>query len=315
MIENAHLSQLPSIKSSPKVRQQRTSPLNSVTCVAFNRITDKLYSSGANDATVKLWDLRKCRRNKLNKISPTPVRELYRSAKKGSPSHGFTCLTFDQNYRLFASCSDHNIYGFWGDQNVPEVTLVGAHINNFTRITTLDKYVISGCIDGRSLIWSVEPKLCNGLSKRIWPIYWLPHSEEEVTAVITDKKWHTVYTCSDDQNVNKWSLFDTNKDSSNTRKSEVFVPKVKNNEPQQEEKPNVSTPVSTNSDRPLSSLTNWLATSGKQHTTPSYPKPKRMRLTQSTPSNRGLKENHSRNNSSKRKLFNTNRKISEYFTP
>ncbi|CAG2111685.1 unnamed protein product [Medioppia subpectinata] len=144
VIESAHLSKLPAVKSSPRVKPQRTSPLNSVTCVAFNGLTDHLYSSGANDATIKLWDLRKCRRNKLNKTSSTPFRELYQTSRRGTPSHGFTCLTFDSKNRLFASCSDHNSYDF-------------AHNGSIKSIGFKDENVLaSGSRDGLIKIWDLR---------------------------------------------------------------------------------------------------------------------------------------------------------------
>ena len=277
-------------------------------------MSDQLYSSGANDGTIKVWDLRKCRRNKLNKLSPTPVKELRRSPENGLPSHGFTCLVFDPKYRLFASCSDHNIYGYMGDKTLPSITCTGAQINNFTRINSFgDNYLISGSVNGRALVWSVD-RCFDGLSiKKVSPICCLPHSDEEVTAIVSDNILYDIYSCSDDQNLNKWSLFNRNRDNEKSTKSEVFVPEVIEIQTKDQFKRNVLTPP-TNV-RPFSSLTNWLETSGKQHSTPSYPNPKRMRLTQSTPTNKLMKENSSKPKSSKRKLFNTNRKISEFFTP
>jgi WD40 repeat protein len=313
VIESAHLSRLPSIKASPKARPQKTSPLNSVTCVLFNPLTHHLYSSGANDATIKIWDLRKCRRIKVNnKYSSTPSKELYQTSKKGSPSHGFTSLAFNQNYRLFASCSNHNIYGYFGDNILPSITCSGHRVNNFTRISPLDaNYLVSGSISGRAFIWSIDWTNC--ANKKIWPIYSLPHSDEEVTAVACDSYWLNIYSCSDDQRISKWSLFNSNSHLENTRKSEIFLPKETEIEVIEEIKPSITTPP-LNNIRPFSTLTNWLETSGKQRLTPNS-NPKRIRLIQSTPTNRGLSKENSKNKSSKRKLFSNNKKISDYFTP
>ncbi|XP_054166634.1 denticleless protein homolog [Oppia nitens] len=316
VIENAHLSHLPSYKSSPKVRSQKSSPLNSVTCVSFNSHNEYLYSSGANDGTIKLWDLRKCRRNKMNKTFPVPIKQLYLGSKKCSPSHGFTYITFASNNRLFASCSDHSIYGFCGDMSFPSVKCIGLQVNNFTRINTFrDNYLISGSVDGRAFIWPIHTNRCTSLMDMtpILPINVLPHSDEEVTAVLADNHSYSIYTCSDDQKVNKWSLFNTNVEKEKNNSSQEFVPNSDQLKMIEVKANNSIDMISHNNGQPLSSLTNWLERSGKQHMTPSNPA-KRMRLTQSLPTNKS-KENHSRHKSSKRQLFNNNRKISDYFTP
>lgn len=313
MIESAHLSKLPSIKSSPKSKPQRSSPLNSVTSVLFHPLNHNLYSSGANDGVIKVWDLRKCKRNKLNsKTSSIPIRQLYQSKRVGSPAHGFTSLTFTDNYRLFASCSDHNIYGYSGDNKLPTIALTGHQVNNFTRITCIDSnYLVSGSVNGKAFIWPIN---CDtSKTRKVWPIYCLPHSEEEVTAIVCDNDLINIYTCCDDQKISKWSSFSCNHKLKTVTKSQIFVPKETEVEVIEEVKSTQITPP-LNNIRPFSSLTNWLETSGKQHTTPSNSNPKRIRLTQSTPTNRRVfKENNTK--SSKRKLFINNRKISDYFTP
>ena len=88
----------------------RSSPLSSVTTVLFQPNTWTLFSSGANDGAIKMWDLRRLSQTTLD-ISPSkcgltnmssPVKTIKYSTKVSqSSTHGFTSLAFDNYYRLY----------------------------------------------------------------------------------------------------------------------------------------------------------------------------------------------------------------------
>lgn len=130
----------------------RSSPLSSVTSVLFQPNTWTLFSSGANDGAIKMWDLRRLSQTTLN-ISPskcgltnmpTPVKTIKYANKASHSTHGFTSLAFDNRYRVFASCSDHNIYCF-DPMTCRKVAAFSGHsVNNFTKIRIIDDQLISG---------------------------------------------------------------------------------------------------------------------------------------------------------------------------
>ncbi|RWS14027.1 denticleless protein-like protein [Dinothrombium tinctorium] len=294
-------------------KHSRSNPLNSVTCVLFVPQSNFIYSGGANDATIKLWDIRKL----SVKGKCKPVKLLPYLGTSYTSAHGFTSLALDSRNRLFGSCTDHCIYCFYPNDESSAIRHIGHQVNNYTKIRVFqDKYLISGSTDGNVYIWSLLGKNHRGL---IWPYCTFPHGIDEVTAVDCDYTNFSIYSCSDDLTVKQWQiqpLRDAN--FSTLSDSEVKAQKFKCKdgvvlkESQIERKLSTITPKMTPTPQPLSLITNWFQKQ-KDEMTPTNAKV--PRLANSTPKKVFSKENRSKSKRiemSRKLLFQRNRKISDY---
>lgn len=324
-IEEAHLSRLPT-KLSPKNKHlNRTNPSSSVTCVLFHPSNQTLYSSGANDATIKIWDLRKCKRTyRATNGQTTPLKLLNyygkTTGKSNISSHGFTSLVFDKNHNLYASCSDHNIYGYLGTNN-EIVKYTGHRVSNFTKIKVLDNYLISGSVNDReteeadnyAYVWPIN-RSQNG--KVVVPTCVLPHSKYEVTAIECDPIWMTVYTCCDDQTISRWSVH--NNFDKASRKAEPFNKQINASELtfdgiqiKRETPVQVKTPGHS---KPFTLITNWLNNSAKSCSEAETGQDHGVKRKSNSTGKKTIKKQMKENKLSKRRLFVNNRKISDYFS-
>lgn len=151
-------------KTAPKINS-KTDPISCVTSVVFDPHFPRLYSAGANDATLKLWDLRNHR--ETNKPRRTreghflfnqPYHEIHH------PSQGVHCgyshLLYSSG-RLYASCSDNIIYCYEGFKatNKP-VKFTNYRYSAYLRLAVMDdRYLISGGKAGNgALVWSLMNK-------------------------------------------------------------------------------------------------------------------------------------------------------------
>lgn len=322
-IEEAHLSRLPT-KFSPKNKHlNRTNPSSSVTCVLFHPSDHTLYSSGANDGTIKVWDVRKCKQTyRATNRQATPCKIMdycgKTTGKSNISSHGFTSLAFDKNHNLYASCSDHNIYGYLSN-GIAKYT--GHRVSNFTKIKVMDNYLISGSVNDReteeadnyAYIWPIN-RLQKG--KVVVPTCVLPHSKYEVTAVECDPMLMTVYTCCDDQIISKWSIYNNFEKAS--RKAEPFNKQINPSEltfdafQMKKETPfQVKTPGHS---KPFTLITNWLNNSAKSCTEVETKQDHGVKRKSNSTGKKTIKKQMKENKLSKRRLFENNRKISDYFS-
>jgi len=274
-IPDAHLTSVVPLKGRGRQNSclVRSSPLSSITCILFKPESDHIFSSGASDGVIKLWDIRSLKKANIQTStkkgkgsSPRP------SALKeygGIRGHGFSSLTLDNEGRIFGSCSDHRIYAF----NVSGVDgdILAAfsgrsyRTNNYTRIKVVNDFLLSGSVEGSTPIWSLSDMKKSDRNVIIKPKITLCH-HDEVTAVEGDDLTFEFFTCSDNQMVHRWSLHNLVKKDG----PPINLPVVKVYEPSPEEISKIvpddnsgstrygSVPVSTS---PLATLTGWLAQS------------------------------------------------------
>ena len=196
-IPAAHSRDTKWTKKSPKTF--RSCPTNCVTSVLFKG--HYLFSGGANDGSIKIGDTKRVKSFRGQAYKEVP----YFGTTSYSSAHGYTSLVFDSKDRLFANCSDNNIYCYSPLEDRMLYRLTGHKVNNYTKIAILnDNYLVSGSTDGSACIWSLNH--VNGAGNNvIWPYYCLPHSSE-VTAIETNSNSWVIYTCCDDERVRRWNF-------------------------------------------------------------------------------------------------------------
>ena len=196
-IPAAHSRDTKWTKKSPKTF--RSCPTNCVTYVLFKG--HYLFSGGANDGTIKIWDIRKLKSFRGQAYKEVP----YFGTTSYSSAHGYTSFVFDSKERLFANCSDNNIYCYSPLEDRILYRFTGHKVNNYTKIAILnDNYLVSGSTNGSACIWSLNHanKAANNV---IRPYYCLPHISE-VTAIETNTNSWVIYTCCDDERVRRWNF-------------------------------------------------------------------------------------------------------------
>jgi denticleless len=193
----------------------RSSPLKCVTSVLFLTNTMNLFTAGASETVIKLWDVRKLRSISAKPLigrhansDPTPVTTLSSTGNKSfSVAHGFSSLSMDSKSRIYAACSDHRVYAFdtkkTNDELVATFSANSYRTNNFTRIAIVNDYLVSGSVEGSVPVWSLRS--LQNQCKNVKPIVTLNH-HEEVTSVAGNDSTMEILTCSDDQKIHKWSL-------------------------------------------------------------------------------------------------------------
>lgn len=116
----------------------------------------------------------------------------------------------DDHKRIYACCSDHKLYCF-EQSGTALACFAGCRVNNFTRIAVMDELLISGSVRGHAYMWDTSEmwRKQDGAAggRKIDPLVTLPHCEE-VTCIGVEPASKSIFTCSDDRTVNKWSLFD-----------------------------------------------------------------------------------------------------------
>ena len=216
-ISDAHLSVQPTKRASKKnpPAMTRSRPTSAVTALLFHPDTPFLYSSGANDARIKLWDIRNIKM--VQKLGVRTKQQLPVAAKifkyyedeSSSAHHGFSSMAFDSSFRLYACCSDQRIYCYDPSTTNILAAFSGHRSNNWTGISVMNDFLISGSTDSSSRIWSLNlgKNIFSDENRKVYrPIVLLPHNQE-VGSVGCDPSNYQVYTCTDDQKVHKWSLF------------------------------------------------------------------------------------------------------------
>lgn len=184
-----------------------------------------LASSGANDGTIKLWDMRHS--SYTGCVPPEQGTALqtieYANNKRDRFGRGYHHLTFDGKGRLFAACSDQKIYCYQVSSSAakPLGTFAGCRSDTFTRIDVADNWLMSGSWSGQAFVWDTDDMSTpNANRKTIQPKIYLPHFKD-VSAIACDEATKAIYTCSDDRTLTKWTLY-SERDSVIDRK-EVFA--------------------------------------------------------------------------------------------
>jgi len=202
VIRNAHCPPpnaglTPQPKKKCKVGAQDS--LQSVTVVLFQN-ENTLVSSGAADATIKIWDIRKHYSN--CKGEPLPKYKIP-YAGKSKKLHGFSSLTFDSTFRrLFANCTDNVIYQFdCASYSPTPLSVYTGYINSTFYVKSVlnpdDNYLFGGSSDDNAYIWKV--------SEAGDPVFKFEGHGQEVTSVAWCRSDVTkLVSCCDDMRVRLW---------------------------------------------------------------------------------------------------------------
>ncbi|XP_071785868.1 uncharacterized protein [Asterias amurensis] len=208
IIKEAH-AEVAKQRNTPTRKRSRLSPsvlvrgdsLSSVTVVNFQDDMS-LFSAGATDSTIKVWDLRKY--NKGMKRAPSPCL-VYPYAGTSNKNGGFSSLVFNSTRsEFYASCMDDIIYrhSTLGLQTQPIATYSGHQNSSFyvkSALSRDDGLLLSGSGDGKAYIWNVHQPHC--------PPVTLCGHEDEVTMVTWAKDdFPKAVTGADDASVRIWRL-------------------------------------------------------------------------------------------------------------
>lgn len=173
----------------------------SVTVVLF-RDENTLISAGAVDGVVKMWDLRK--NYTVHHQDPVPL-QAYPYPGTSSRKLGYSSLALDSTgSRLFANCTDENIYMFdvTGLKKAP-VGVFNGHLNSSfyikSSVSPDDQFLASGSSDHNAYIWKISdpkapPMMLQGHCQEVTSVAWCP----------TD--FTKIASCSDDNTVRIWRL-------------------------------------------------------------------------------------------------------------
>jgi len=147
-------------KSVPK--STKTDPISCVTNVVFDPHFPRIYSAGANDATIKLWDLRNNTQNSRPKRTREGLLILHQAYQEiHHPSKGLHCgyaHLLISSGRLYAACSDNKIYRYdnFATDSQPSTRFTGFRYDNCLRLAIMeDRFLFSGSKRGGALMWSL----------------------------------------------------------------------------------------------------------------------------------------------------------------
>lgn len=214
VIPDAHRNQkiAKSRKSSAK-----TDPISCVTNVAFDPYYPRLYSTGANDAKIKLWDLRG--RTTVNKPRRSLEGHLVMNQPYIEVDHpiqgihcGYSHLILS-SCRVYAACSDNKIYCYsnFGSSEKP-IRFTGCRYDPFLKLAVMDeRFLLCGAKGGGAMVWSLGNKRSSMYYPETTkqPVGQLrPDDEDRFDTNVIDTDWDSlsIITLRDDRLVCKWSM-------------------------------------------------------------------------------------------------------------
>lgn len=214
MIRDAHRNLM---IAKPRRTRVKTDPISCVTNVVFDTHFPRIYSTGANDATIKLWDLRrtsqtcKPRRSIDGELLINQSRLDVHHPTKGVHC-GYSHLLLS-NGKLYAACSDNKIYCYdnFGSNGDP-IKFVGYHYDTYLKMAVIDgRFLLSGAKGGGAILWS--------LGNRRRSIYYpettkqpigqlKPDNDDRYDTNVIETDWDSlsVFTFRDDRLVCKWTM-------------------------------------------------------------------------------------------------------------
>lgn len=196
----------------------KTDPISCVTNVVFDPYAPRIYSTGANDATIKLWDIR--RHAPMNKFRRSLDGQLYLNQpfmEVHHPSSGRHCgysHLLISNCKIYAACSDNKIYCYenFGSTSEEPIKFTGYRYDTYLRLAVMDdRFLISGAKGGGAIVWSLGQNKSSIYypSTTKQPIGQLkPDDKDRYDTNVIDTDWDSlsIITFRDDRLVCKWTL-------------------------------------------------------------------------------------------------------------
>ena len=206
-IRDAHRN---SILRKTAKRHIKSDPISCVTNVVFDDLYPRIYSTGANDATIKLWDLRKLKDGrgiKRARDGQALLSQPYHEVQH--PSKGLYCGYSDlllSSGRIYASCSDSKIYCYerFCTSSRPAAKFTGFRYDNCQRLAIMDdRLLFSGSKGGGTLFWSLNQ---SEDTKEPLGRLAVDHTEHDCYAIEADWNKLSVILFRDDGLVSKWTM-------------------------------------------------------------------------------------------------------------
>lgn len=203
--------------AKPRRISTKTDPISCVTNVVFDEHFPRIYSTGANDATIKLWDLRKfAPTNKPRRTLDGQLLINQPNIEVHHPSKGVHCgysHLLLSSYKVYAACSDNKIYCYdnFGSNEEP-IKLIGNQYDTYLRLAVMDdRYLLSGTKGGGAMIWTLGNK-CSSMyypETTKQPIGQLkPDNSDNFDTTLIETDWESlsIFTFRDDRLVCKWTM-------------------------------------------------------------------------------------------------------------
>lgn len=213
-IRDAHRNRI--ISKSRKI-SAKTDPISCVTNVAFDPYFPRIYSTGANDATIKLWDLRG--RSQLSRpkraqnglfLMNEPYIQVYHPSK--GVHCGYSHLLIS-SCKVYAACSDNKIYCYenFGSSESP-IRFTGYYYDTYLKLAIMDdRFLFSGAKGGGAMMWTLGNKNSSMYYPETTkqPVGQLkPDENDRYDTNVIETDWNSlsILTFRDDRLVCKWTM-------------------------------------------------------------------------------------------------------------
>lgn len=214
VIRDAHRNY---VISKTRRTSTKTDPISCVTNVVFDQYIPRIYSTGANDATIKLWDLRKgTHSGRVRRTYDGQIVVSQPTAEIHHPSKGLHCgyshlLVAD--CKIYAACSDNKIYCYdsFSDKEMP-TKYTGYQYDTYLKLAVMDdRFLFSGSKGGGAIVWTLGHKNSSKYFPETTkqPIGQLrPDDMERFDTNVIETDWDSLslLTFRDDRLVCKWTM-------------------------------------------------------------------------------------------------------------
>lgn len=214
LIRDAHRNTILRKRISAKA-STKTDPISCVTNVVFDTHYPRVYSTGANDATIKLWDLRRHKEDNRPKrtrdgllLMHQPFHEVHHPTKGVYCGYAHLLLA---SSKVYASCSDNKIYCYeqFATSTEPTTRFIGHRYDNCQRLAIMDdRFLFSGSKEGGSVMWSLGARHNHpgGTNPSLGELR--PDINDKFDTNVIEADWNSlsVITFRDDGLVCKWSM-------------------------------------------------------------------------------------------------------------
>lgn len=209
VMNDAHKNKILGKKRKVK---SKTDPISCVTYLVFDTDIPRLYSSGANDATIKLWDIRKIRHKRTldgTFVVNEPFSEVHHPSRGVHCGYSHLLLSYK---RLYAACSDNKIYCYENFSSTDPIVFSGYRYDTYIRLAVMDnRFLFSGGRENGAKIWSLGTKRTKDSNEVISrePIGELKADDTDwcdTNVIETDWEALSVFSFRDDGLVSKWTL-------------------------------------------------------------------------------------------------------------